>query len=136
MPSSDIFIKLYFKAQGYDNMLTYLRSLGSSQVSIDLLVETALSDHVIREEEAEEVITRCFEIYDKTRVVDSQRNVIVIVCKVVSFFTESLGEEVVTSVMERLIIFMTEATTEVRRTVAEYLGLVMLSAKCVKGNPF
>ena len=113
-------------------MLTYLRSLGSSPVSVDLLVETALSDNVIREEEAEEVITKCFEIYDKTQVVDSQRNVIVIVCKVVSFFTESLGEEAVTLVMERLVTLITEAATEVRRTVAEYLGLVMLSAKCVK----
>ena len=106
-------------------MLTYLQSLGSSPVSVDLLVETALSDNVIREEEAEEVITKCFEIYDKTQVVDSQRNVIVIVCKVVSFFTESLEEEAVTLVMERLVTLMTEAATEVRRTVAEYLGLVI-----------
>ena len=56
----------------------------------------------------------------------------VIVCKVVSFFTESLAEDAVTGVMERLVTLITESDTEVRRTVAEYLGLVMLSAKCVK----
>ena len=106
--------------------------MGSGPISVDLLVETVLSDHVIKVEEAEEVITKCFEIYDKTQVEDSQRNVIVTVCKVVSFFTESLREDTVTSVVERLVTLMTEATKEVRRTVAEYLGLVMLSAKCVK----
>ena len=113
-------------------MLTYLRSLGHGPISIDLLVETVLSDGVIKQEEAEEVITKCLELYDQTKVEDSQRNVIVIVCKVVSFFTESLAEDAVTSVMERLVTLITEAATEVRRTVAEYLGLVMLSAKCVK----
>ena len=113
-------------------MLTYLRSLGNGPLSIDLLVETVLSDGVIREEEAEEVITKCLELYDQTRVEDSRRNVVVIVCKVVSFFTESLAEDAVTAVMERLVTLITEADTGVRRTVAEYLGLVMLSAKCVK----
>ena len=113
-------------------MLTYLRSLGNGPLSIDLLVETVLSDGVIREEEAEEVITKCLELYDQTRVEDSRRNVVVIVCKVVSFFAESLAEDAVTGVMERLVTLITEADTGVRRTVAEYLGLVMLSAKCVK----
>ena len=36
-------------------MLTYLRSLGHGPISIDLLVETVLSDGVIKQEEAEEV---------------------------------------------------------------------------------
>ena len=124
--------QIHSKAQDYNNMLTYLRSLGNGPVSIDLLVETVLSDGVIREEEAEGVITKCLELYDQTRVEDSRRNVVVVVCKVVSFFTESLAEDAVTGVMERLVTLITEADTGVRRTVAEYLGLVMLSAKCVK----
>ena len=124
--------QIHSKAQDYNNMLTYLRSLGNGPISIDLLVETVLSDGVIREEEAEGVITKCLELYDQTRVEDSRRNVVVIVCKVVSFFSESLAEDAVTGVMERLVTLITEADTEVRRTVAEYLGLVMLSAKCVK----
>ena len=124
--------QIHSKAQDYNNMLTYLRSLGNGPISIDLLVETVLSDGVIREEEAEGVITKCLELYDQTRVEDSRRNVVVIVCKVVSFFSESLAEEAVTAVMERLVTLITEADTGVRRTVAEYLGLVMLSAKCVK----
>ena len=124
--------QIHSKAQDYNNMLTYLRSLGNGPVSIDLLVETVLSDGVIREEEAEGVITKCLELYDQTRVEDSRRNVVVVVCKVVSFFSESLAEDAVTGVMERLVTLITEADTGVRRTVAEYLGLVMLSAKCVK----
>ena len=124
--------QIYFKAQDYNNMLTYLRSLGNGPISIDLLVETVLSDGVIKQEEAEGVITKSLELYDQTREEDSRRNVVVIVCKVVSFFTESLAEDAVTGVMERLVTLITEADTEVRRTVAEYLGLVMLSAKCVK----
>ena len=124
--------QIHFKAQDYNNMLTYLRSLGNGPISIDLLVETVLSDGVIKQEEAEGVITKSLELYDQTREEDSRRNVVVIVCKVVSFFTESLAEDAVTGVMERLVTLITEADTEVRRTVAEYLGLVMLSAKCVK----
>ena len=120
------------KAQDFTNLLTYLRSLGATQVSIDLLVETVLSDNIIKEEEAEEAIASCFEFYDKTQDRDTQRNVIVIVCKMITFFSTTLQEEAVTSAMERLISLMTEASMEVRRAVAEYLGLVMLSTKYVK----
>ena len=47
----------------------------------------------------------------------------------VSDSKDTLEEETVAEVLRRFISAMTEGDTEVRRTVAEYLGIVMLASK-------
>ena len=111
-------------------MLTYLRSIGdSAPVSVDLLTETLLSDGIIPASCAADIVTKCFEFSDKSGSGETRRNAVILVSKIVSCHGDTLEEETVAEVLRRFISAMTEGDTEVRRTVAEYLGIVMLASK-------
>ena len=111
-------------------MMTYLRSVEDSKVSIDLLIQTILSDEVLLTDKSSLVIQKCFEYNQKAGTTTTQKNGIVIISKLIGFNNDTIEEEVICNVIESFIDMMEEESDlEVRRAIAEYLGLVMLTTK-------
>ena len=111
-------------------MITYLRSVEDGQLSIDLLIQTILSDEVLLAENSSQVIRKCFEYNEKVGTSTTHKNGVVIISKLIGYNNDNIDEEVICNVIESFIDMMEEESDiEVRRAIAEYLGLVMLTTK-------
>ena len=115
------------------NMSTYLKSLGNTitpvdiKMSIDLLMETILTDNILMKEIANDVIKACQEYNDKAGTTETRKNAVIVVSKLIGYFRDSIDNDVATDVVEDLVKNIEVSDIKVRRTIAEYLGIVILA---------
>merc|ERR1712126_569053 len=99
------------------NMSTYLKSLGNTitpvdiKMSIDLLMETILTDNILMKEIANDVIKACQEYNEKAGTTETRKNAVIVISKLIGYFRDNIDI----------------SDMRVRRTIAECLGIVILA---------
>ena len=90
-------------------------------------METIVSDNVLMEIIAAQVISKCLEYNETHDNNDTKKNGIVIIAKLIEYYSEQLNETIISDVIDKFVASLDDSDIEVCSTIAKYLGIVMLA---------
>ena len=91
------------------------------------MMETIVSDNILMKNTSDQVIEKCLKFNENYGNNDTKKNGMVIISKLIEYYTENLNETLISDVIDKFVIGLNDSDTEVSSTIAQYLGIVMLA---------
>ena len=116
-------------------MLTYLNSLSSDDLLIDILIETILTDGVLLKDSLKEAVENGLKFMEEQDKASKEAiNAIVIISKIVIFDSKSLDEDLTNRVLDKLVEILDssdESIVKQQKLASDYLGSIIVSSEYI-----
>ena len=116
-------------------MLTYLNSLSSDDLLVDILIETILTDGVLLKDSFKEAVENGLKFMEEQDKASNEAiNAIVIISKIVIFDSKSLDEDLTNKVLDKFVEILDSADEGIvkqQKLVSDYLGSIILSSEYI-----
>ena len=116
-------------------MLTYLNSLSSDDLLVDILIETILTDGVLLKDSLKEAVENGLKFMEEQDKASNEAiNAIVIISKIVIFDSKSLDEDLTNRVLDKFVEILDssdESNVKQQKLVSDYLGSIILSSEYI-----
>ena len=101
--------------------------IDDSKLSLDLLVETILTDKILLKDRMSEAITKAVEFLESNEDLTLRKNAVIVASKILCYDHGGLDEDIVTSCLEKFTSLLSDGDIQVKKVVAEYFGSIVLT---------